>query len=273
MVHMQLDGVDFVLREAFDFSFLAAYGRVFRVYDDQDSGNICFGCMREDERFFVKFAGAPTVRGSDDPAAAIARLRASVTVYRDLRHENLIELIEAREIGGGYAVIFRWTDGECMGRAYPASRAKFIAMPMETKLRVYRDILAFLVHTAAQGYVAVDFYDGSILYDFAAQKTLVCDVDFFRKMPAVNDMGRMWGSSRFMSPEEIELGAPLDEITNVCTAGAMAFALLADFRRERENWPLSGTLYDIAAKAVADNREDRWQSPAEMLAAWDTALL
>lgn len=33
---------------------------------------------------------------------------------------------------------------------------------------------------------------------------MICDIDFFRKSPAVNDMGRMWGSARFMSPEEYE---------------------------------------------------------------------
>ena len=40
--------------------------------------------------------------------------------------------------------------------------------------------------------------------------------------PFVNKMGRLWGSSRFMSPEEFELNAIIDERTNV----AMAFAIL-----------------------------------------------
>jgi len=38
-------------------------------------------------------------------------------------------------------------------------------------------------------------------------------------------MGRMWGSSRFMSQEEFTLGVAIDEITNVYPMGAVAFAL------------------------------------------------
>ena len=83
-------------------------------------------------------------------------------------------------------------------------------MPEEIKLQVYRDILVFHEHVIQKGYVAVDFYDSSILYDFNQKKTMLCDIDFYRRAPAVNDMGRMWGSSRFMSPEEFELGSPLD---------------------------------------------------------------
>jgi len=39
----RLNGIPFRLKAAFDFGFLQKYGTVFRVFDDQDSGNICFG--------------------------------------------------------------------------------------------------------------------------------------------------------------------------------------------------------------------------------------
>ena len=35
---------------------------MFKVYDDQDSGNICFGTEKDGQRYFIKFAGAPTER-------------------------------------------------------------------------------------------------------------------------------------------------------------------------------------------------------------------
>ena len=60
----QINGVSFKMKEPFDFSFLHEYGRVLKVFDDQDSGNICFGTEKEGRRYFVKFAGAPTARGS-----------------------------------------------------------------------------------------------------------------------------------------------------------------------------------------------------------------
>jgi len=68
-------------------------------------------------------------------------------------------------------VIFEWTDGECMGRQYPLSRRKFLQMPHSVKLDVFDDILSFHDHVINKGYVAIDFYDGSIMYDFSAKKT------------------------------------------------------------------------------------------------------
>ena len=203
----EVDGLSVRLREPFSLGFLRKLGTVFRVFDDQDSGNLCFGMEKDGARYFVKFAGAPTARGSTSPEQAVERLRAAVPVYRDLRHENLIDLTWAGEIGGGYAAVFRWADGDCMGRMYPEAHRRFFMLPVCNRLSVYDAVLRFLEHTAACGYVAVDFYDGSVLYDASTGKTTICDVDFFRRLPCVNDMGRMWGSSLFQSPEEYRLGA------------------------------------------------------------------
>ena len=93
--------------------------------------------------------------------------------------------------------------------------------------------MSFFECVVAQKYVAIDFYDGSIMYDFTNGKTTICDIDLFRKQPCVNDMGRMWGSSRFQAPEEFQLGAVIDEITNVYTVGATAFAL---FTKNQRQW-------------------------------------
>mgnify|MGYP006990364804 CR=1 FL=1 len=74
-------------------------------------------------------------------------------------------------------------------------------------------VYTLVTSSIPKGYVAVDFYDGSILYDVREHKTTICDVDVFRRQPCVNDMGRMWGSSRFQAPEEYRLGAAIDEGT------------------------------------------------------------
>ena len=51
MVEQQLDGIPFRLKEPFDFGFVSRWGRIFQVFDDQDSGNICFGTEQNGERF------------------------------------------------------------------------------------------------------------------------------------------------------------------------------------------------------------------------------
>lgn len=267
-IQQVIDGIVYEMKQPFDFDFIHQYGRVFRVFDDQDSGNICFGTEQDGERFFIKFAGALTKRYGKDPAEAVERLKASVPIYCDLKHENLIELVEAKEAGGGFMMVFRWAKGDCMGRMYPEAHARFMALPVGTRLMVFSDVLRFLEHTAAQGYVAIDFYDGSILYDFEGGKTTICDIDFFRKQPCVNDMGRMWGSSLFQSPEEYELGAILDEVTNVYTIGATAFALFGGYQRTRERWELDDRHFAAAARAVSGKRGDRQASIAEFRREW-----
>ena len=267
-----IDGIPCKLKGPFDFSFLHEYGTVFQIFDDQDSGNICFGTERDGRRYFIKFAGAPTERGTGTPAEAVARLRTALPVYRDLRHRNLIRLVEAKEIGGGLALVFQWADGDCMGRMYPAAHRRFMQLPLDARLAVFRDILSFFEYTAAQSYVAIDFYDGSILYDFETGRTTICDIDFFRRQPCVNDMGRMWGSSRFQSPEEFQLGAVLDEVTNVYTIGATAFALFGEYGRTRDNWQLGDISFTTAAKAVSDDRSRRQQSIRQFREEWEAAL-
>lgn len=241
---------------------------MFKVFDDQDSGNICFGCEKDGQRYFVKFAGAFTEQYNGDPTDAIERLKTSLPVYRDLQHKNLIELVEAKEIGGGFAMVFKWASGDCMGRMYPATRRRFMLLPVASRLKVFGDIISFFEYVASQGYVAIDFYDGSIMYDYESGKTTICDIGFFRKQPCINDMGRMWGSSLFQSPEEYEPGAVIDEITNVYTIGATAFALFGDFNRTMDKWQLNDSLFKVAAKAVSDDRALRQQSVRQFREEW-----
>lgn len=267
-----LDGIEFRMGEPFDFGFLSKYGRVFRVFDDQDSGNICFGTEKDGERYFVKFAGARTARCPGEPIEAVERLKASMPVYRDLCHPNLIRLIEAGDMGGGFGMVFRWVEGDCMGRMYPQEHKRFMALPLSVRLEVFDRVLDFLDYVHSRGYLAVDFYDGSIMYDFESGRTTVCDVDFFVKKPYINSMGRMWGSSKFMSPEEFQLGAVIDEVTNVYTAGAMAFALvgarMGEYSRERKDWPLGDELFNLVSRAVSGDRAQRPRSIGELRETW-----
>lgn len=265
----KIDAIEFKMKEEFDFGFLCEYGRIFKVFDDQDSGNVCFGTEKGGRRYFIKFAGAKTAEYDGEPCDAVSRLKATVPIYENLRHKNLIEYMDSKEIGNGFAMIFKWEDGECMGRMYPELHRRFMSLSNDTKLKVFADILDFMKYISEQNFVAIDFYDGSIMYDFETQKTIICDIDFFRKSPVVNDMGRMWGSSVFMSLEEFEKGAVLDEITNVYTLGAMAFALFGNYERNFENWSLNKDSYNVAVKATSDNRNNRYQSVEELIDEWN----
>ena len=53
MTEQTINGIPFPMKEVCDFSFLQAYGRVFQVFAQNDSGNISFGVGQGERRFFL----------------------------------------------------------------------------------------------------------------------------------------------------------------------------------------------------------------------------
>ena len=254
------------------FPFLRRYGKIFCVFDRNDSGNVSFGvASKTGERFFIKIAGARTKHSCITPAEAIANLRQAIPLYEEMRHPNLIELVEHFAHGTYYAAVFRWQEGDCLWDFWNWSRyaktgqprpfERFRALPLEKRMKAFETVLSFFETIEAAGYVSVDFYLGTVMYDFQTDAISFCDIDLFRKQPCVNDMGRMWGQSRFMAPEEFRLDAALDERTNVYRLGATALILLG----EKE---LLTALRSITKKATSPAPEDRHASVAAFAAAW-----
>lgn len=272
MITTIIDGVTFELKEEFDFEFLSEYGKVFTVFDKQDSGYLCFGVLNDNKKLFLKIAGAATVRSNVSTDVAITRLKSTVSTYQDLCHPTLIEMIEHKEIKNGYLTVFEWFEGDCMGKQYN-SFDKFLPLPLEKKFSIFNEILLFHIHANKCGYIALDFYDGCIMCDFISEKTRICDVEFYTKKPVINTMGRMWGSSRYMSPEEFQLGAEIDERSNVFLMGATAFQLFGGGKeRNFDNWQANEKLFSIALKAVSTEKDDRYQSIDEYFEAWNKAI-
>ena len=283
MIVIPLDGVNVRLREYHDFSFLKQFGEVFSVFDEQDSGNIGFGVDDGNEKLFVKYAGAKPVEFSGNPEDAVERLKKAMPVYDALRHPALVELREHFCVNEGYAAIFSWFPGECMHAhwafspqekySHPDSPSyRYKHLPIERLMESLDAIYAFHEHVARKGYVAIDFYDGSILYDFSQHRTKICDIDFYDKLLYTNTMGRMWGSTRFMSPEEFECGAVIDEVTNVFTMGATAFAVLGDEAdRSFDKWNGSEALHEVACNAINSDRDQRYPSISAFRHAWNSA--
>jgi serine/threonine-protein kinase len=282
-ITIKLNNVSFQLQKASKFDWLNQLGEVFCVFDQQDSGNISFGIVNDGIKSFVKYAGAQTLEYTEDPQDAVKRLKQAIPVYEDLNHQNLIKLIDHFDIEDGYAGIFEWFEGECLHPHWsfppPAKYNdpnspyfRFKQLPMDLRLTSLNNIFAFHMDVETRGYVAVDFYDGSILFDFTSNTTKICDIDLYKKKPIINTMGRLWGSSRFMSPEEFELGANIDGITNVFNMGAIAFCLVGgELDRSFSSWEAGRELYQVAIKAVDPNRNNRYTSVTKFFSAWKLA--
>lgn len=261
-------GLPVNLAAPFDFSFLGRYGRPFCVFDGQTSGNISFGMQSEQYgKLLVKFAGAQTISSHYTPQDAIQALKRAAPLYDILRHPALVSLAGQGEVAGGYALVFRWVEGENLYQADVRQRLRH--QPLIVKLQMLDRVFDFHLHCARKGFTAVDFYDGSLLCDFATGRITICDIDLYRPMPAFNDIGRMPGSARFLSPEEYELGAPLDSITMQYTMGALAFCILSrDGSRHADQWTAAPLLYEIAARATHPDRAQRYPSIGAFLTAW-----
>ena len=273
------DGIPYQLHAPFDFSFLSDYGQVFHAFDQQGSGNISFGISKDNQRYFLKFAGAPCPNyiahrdnGTIDPDSAIALLKSAVSLYENLAHPNLINFISAKEVGKGFASLFAWSEASSIAPYNSPAHRKFLNLPPEEKIKAFEDILHFHAHVASKGYVALDFYDSSILYDYNLHKVIICDIDLYQHSPFANTDGLgLVGSYRYVSPEEHIDDAILDEITNVYTMGATAFSLFANGERAPEAWPLNPRLYDVVRKAVSYDRMARQQSIEQLIVEWQEA--
>lgn len=263
-------------------AYLKAAGEVFAVFGEQtqDSGNISYGVRVGGERFFVKTAGRP-----DDPRPysphpiRVALLRNAACLSGGCDHPALPRLYNVIESPDGPLLVYEWVDGELLGvsrerRDDPHSpHQRFRRLPPEEILQAL-DVIFEVHHRLARlGWIAVDFYDGSLIYDFERGQVHLVDLDNYCQGPFTNEMGRMFGSTRFMAPEEFQLGAPIDERTNVFTMGRTVSVFLSDGTLNREAFRGTDPLYEVMRRACREGRDERFESMAAFCAAWAGARL
>ena len=259
--------------------YLSEIGKVYSVFDAQvqDSGNVSYGVQVGQQRFFVKTAGDP-----NDPRPflpheeRVALLRNAVRVRRSCSHRALPLLHNVIESAHGPLLVYSWVEGELLhaGRAArqepQSAMQRFRRLPLPEITKALDVIFELHDELAQAGWIAVDFYDGCLIYDFASQDLHVVDLDMYRDSPFVNEMGRMFGSSRYMAPEEFQRGASIDRRTNVFTMGRTAANLLSDGTLDRSAFRGSDERYEVVRKACSEERSKRYASVGDFYAAWLT---
>ena len=243
---------------------------VFAVFDaaTQDSGNVSYGVRIGEERLFIKTAGRPDDRRPFLPHdARVALLRNAARLARSVSDPALPALRNVVESADGPLLIYEWVDGDLVGtpaaRTDPTSAfARFLALEAAERAAALDVVFRLHVKLSACGWIASDFYDGSLIYDFARRRMHVVDLDSYRDGPFVNDMGRMFGSRRFMAPEEYELGARIDERTTVFTLGRTVAQFL----------PLGMEgIAELTARATDPDPQRRFPTVAAFYDAWVAA--
>lgn len=266
--HPLLDAVSIDLLEP----YLADVGKIFRAFREQDSGCVSFGVQVGDERWFVK--------GSTTPAAAES-LRGAVRVHSVTRHPGIVPLRHHFAVRDGLALVHPWVDGQVLyqptvlhhgGRDTPDSPlARFRSLPVAEILPALDLILDAHVAVERAGLVAVDFYDGCLIYDFDARRMRLCDLDEYRPGPFTLTADRLPGSRRFMAREEFTRGARIDTRTTVHALGR-ALRLLLDAGDEERHWRGGAAQLAVIERATAADRADRHPSVEALTQDWRAAV-
>lgn len=257
-------------------AFVARHAEVFAVFDaaTQGSGNVSYGARVGDARYFIKAAGAP-----DDPkpylthAGRVALLRNAVRLARSVSDAALPPLRNVVESPEGPLLVYDWVEGELVGTTRArrtdttSAYARFRALAPRERAAALDSVFRLHVKLAERGWIASDFYDGSLIYDFTRRRMFVVDLDSYRDAPFRNDMGRMFGSTRFMAPEEFALGAWIDERTTVFTMGrtvAQFLALGSDAGTEAGTEAIAA----LIARACEPDPARRFDTVAQFYEAW-----
>jgi aminoglycoside phosphotransferase (APT) family kinase protein len=250
-------------------TYLDKIGTVFARFgaDTQDSGNISYGVSVGDQSYFFKTAGIPTDTAPYlDFEARQELLRTAARLAETVVHPVLPTYHDLIESPGGPVLIYDWCEGEHLRPSEAFER--FRALPIDELLAALDQLFDLHADLTKAGWVEGDFYDGALLYDFGQRHLTVMDLDSYHFGPYRNDMGRMFGSSRFMAPEELSLGAPIDERTTAFVMARTGLVFLSDGTLDRSACRATDALYAVLQEAVTT----RFPSYATFYDAWRAAL-
>lgn len=232
----------------------------FAVFDAQDSGCVSYGVEDAGDRFFVKTAVTPGGRASLLRAAAF---------HAAVAHPAIVRPVELGARGEDVVLVYPWRDGMVLNHAtvHGSDRdalRRLQTLPVTEAESAVDLVLDAHAAVARAGFVSVDLYDGCFLYDFAASRMWLIDLDEYRPAPFLLDGDRLPGSLRYMAPEEFRRGAVIDERTMVFSLGRCIHHLLDS----DVGWRGTAAQAAVVANACGAASETRFASVEALIAAW-----
>jgi serine/threonine protein kinase len=256
---------------------------VLRTFDHltQDSGNVSWLVDAGGHQLFVKTAGsASSPPGAPAPlldhAGRVALLENAVELARSCDHPALARLRNVIATTSGPALVYDAAPGENLGvdrarRSDPASPyQRFAHLPGPRMLAVLDVLVDLHVALADRGWVACDLYDGCLIVAPDDRLTVI-DLDTYHRGPFTNTMGRMFGSERFMAPEELTLGATVDQRTTVFTLARLATHFGTRLTEDLEWFVGSTARAEVLRRACRPDPARRFPTVADFAAAWTDA--
>ena len=263
-------------------ALVASCGTVTATFDHhtQDSGNLSWIIRTHDGDLFVKTAGVPGPPPAGAPVPylnhddRVRLLRNAVDLARSCGHRCLAPLRRVIETPAGPVLVYERRSGELVGtdrsrRSDAGSAYQRLAhLPADELLFLLDELISLHESLAELGWVACDLYDGSMIVDFTTHQLTVVDLDSYHRGPSTNTMGRMFGSDRFMAPEEYELGATLDHCTTVYTLARIAWHFGTRLTEQPDQFCGPPGLRATLQRALQPEPRRRFASVADFAAAW-----
>lgn len=260
------------LKSWHDISFINEFGQVFQVFDHLISGNLCFGVQNDKGRFFIKYAGAPTINYIGSEEDAIERLHRSVQTYQVLAHPIIPSLLGVEEMPQGLICVFPWITGYPLG-PLPEHYRAMRQLAVVDRLAMLDNVFSFFCLASRHDYIAAGLTDSHLLIDFQHLRLTLSSVDDFMRMPCINTRGRLPGAPWYLAPEAYHTGASLDEGVTIYAMGALAMTFLGERSAPSlKTWTGAPLLFDIAKKALSVEKSQRFPSAQSFLDAWRQAV-
>lgn len=258
-------------------SYLNEIGEITCWLSNSTSVCTTLGVMVNQQMWFVKYSNVPQF---------ITCLKQAVRFHTAVQHDSIPHLRNVFNTPDEFVLVYDWVDGTSLRIAWellsigihplvseeihPLDR--FCALPATEIMDALDTIYDAHLVIAAKGFIAEDFYEGSMLYNFKEKKIYLCDFDLYHPGPFINEHNQLCGSTLFMAPEELQKGERIDETTNVFTLGRAAFVLLAGSSDSKDYWRGTEAMWQVAKRATSEDRRLRYQSIQDFVEAWRTAV-
>ena len=240
---------------------------------------------RRDSRSVVLGIEAPggqryVVKHAED-AQAIAWLESARRFHGDVRHPAIPTVVHEVTTATGFGLVEEWAPGEILSDGYDdavlppdhedSPYRRFLRRPVAELADAVVQLADIHVAVADAGYVAVDLYDGCVLYDFATRTVRLVDLDHYRPGPYVLDVDRQLGSASYMALEELRRGSTIDERTMVHVLGRMALVYLGCARKGpavRTEFRGTDEQFALALEACAPGPDERIPTVRQLRDRW-----
>jgi serine/threonine-protein kinase len=183
---------------------------------------------------------------------AIDRFLTEADVSVLLRHPNIIEVIEAAEVGSSYFIAMEFVDGRDLAAVIERCRAKKILLPIDFAVYVVSVLLGALefAHEACSprgdplGIVHCDVTPGNIFISRQGEIKLG-DFGVARVRSVEPHADGIWGKPYYLPPEAFEGASPAPS-TDLWASAVILYQLLTNRR------PFSGSNIEEVSAAVRE---------------------